>query len=76
MVQDRLPAFRNGDALISVAQFEIGEVDVLSQPRQSLKEYMKSKQDNEMTRLVQEYEKNQQRLDQAKNNTTLLIKEA
>ena len=28
MVQDRLPAFGNGDALGSVDQFKIGEVDV------------------------------------------------
>ena len=30
MVQDRLPTFQNGDALVSVDQFEIGDVDVLS----------------------------------------------
>ena len=28
MVQDRLPAFWNGNALVSVDQFEIGEADV------------------------------------------------
>ena len=28
MVQDRLPAFRNGDTLSSVGQFKIGEADV------------------------------------------------
>ena len=28
MVQDRLPAFQNGDILVSVDQFEIGEADV------------------------------------------------
>ena len=28
MVQDRLPAFQNGDALVSVDQFEISEADV------------------------------------------------
>ena len=28
MVQDRLPAFRNGDALVSVDQLEISEADV------------------------------------------------
>ena len=28
MVQDWLPAFWNGDALVSVDQFKIGEVDV------------------------------------------------
>ena len=30
MVQDRLPAFWNGNALISVDQFKIGEADVQS----------------------------------------------
>ena len=30
MVQDRLPAFWNGDALVSVDQFEISEADVQS----------------------------------------------
>ena len=30
MVQDRLPAFWNGDALISVDQLEISEADVQS----------------------------------------------
>ena len=30
MVQDQLPAFRNGNALVSVDQFKIGEPDVYS----------------------------------------------
>ena len=30
MIQDRLPALRNGEAFISVDHFEIGEADVLS----------------------------------------------
>ena len=33
-----------------------------SQPRESLKEYLKSKRDNETTRPVQEYEKNREEL--------------